>query len=73
MAIPLVPVLIGAALGAAVTYVLTTRNARKQLASALQNLGDSVEAGAEKVKSVASDAAADAQKAAKKAASKVTD
>ena len=70
---PLIPVLIGAALGAAVTYILTTRNARKQITDTLQDLGDSVEAGAEKIKNAAADVAEETAETAKDVASKVVD
>lgn len=70
---PVIPVLVGAAIGAAVTYFLANRNARNQITNALQDLGNTVEAAMAKVKNVASDAVEDATDAAKKAASKVTD
>lgn len=71
MALPLIPFLLGAAAGAAVTYILTTGGARNRIASAAQDLGDSVQAKAETVKSVVSDSVEGATAAAKDAASKV--
>ena len=73
MAFPLIPVLAGAAALAAVAYIVATRNpnAKKQLTNAAQDLGDSVQAGAEKLKDVVSDTIDDAGKAAEDAASSV--
>ena len=70
---PLIPVLVGAAVGAAVTYIFTARSARKQITDALQELGETVEAGADKVKTAAEDTADAASDAAKKVASKIGD
>ena len=73
MAFPLIPVLAGAAALAAVAYIVATRNpnAKKQLTNAAQDLGDSVQAGAEKLKDVVSDTIDDAGKAAEDVASNV--
>jgi len=70
---PLIPVLIGAAAGAAVTYILTSRSARKQITQALQDLEGSAETGAEELKAAASDKLDEAADAVKKAASKLDD
>ena len=71
MALPLIPLLIGAAAGAAVTYILITKkDARNRIANAAQDLTDSVEAGAGKVKSAVSDVVDDATQAVKDVASK---
>lgn len=73
MAFPLIPVLAGAAALAAVAYIVATRNpnAKKQLTNAAQDLGDSVQAGAEKLKDVVSDTIDDAGKTAEDVASSV--
>lgn len=65
MAFPLIPVLVGAAAVGAVTYFIITRNpnAKKQLTNAAQDLGDSVQAGAEKLTEIVSDTVDDAGKA----------
>ena len=75
MAFPLIPVLVGAAAVAAVAYFVTTRNpsAKKQLTEVAQDLGDSVQAGAEKIKDVVSDTVDDAGKVVKDVASDVKD
>jgi hypothetical protein len=68
---PLVPVLIGAAVGAAITYVLTKRGVRKQIADSLEDLGDSVAAEAQEWTSAAKDKVEGATKTVKKTASKI--
>jgi hypothetical protein len=68
---PVVPVLIGAAIGAAVTYVLTTRSARKQITAAFEDAGDSLASGAKKATSTLSDAVEGATDAAKEVASNI--
>ena len=75
MAFPVIPVLVGGAVVAAVAYFIVTRNpnAKKQLTDAAQDLGDSVQAGAEKLKDVVSDTVDDASKALKDVASDVKD
>ncbi len=67
---PLIPVLVGAAVGSAVTYILTSRKARKQLTDSLDDLGDAVDGVANKAKDVVEDAADVVSDAATKAASK---
>ena len=74
MAFPLIPVLIGAAAGAAVTYYLiTNRDARKRLADAAQDMSESVQSGAERFSRVVTEKMDDASKAVKDTASKATD
>ena len=70
---PLVPVLVGAAVGAVITYILTARSARNQFTDTLQDLGESIEAGAKKAKTVAADTVEEAAGVVKDAASKVID
>ncbi len=53
----LIPVLIGAAIGSVVTYILTSRNARKQLSDGLGEVGDTVEDAADAVSDAAKKAA----------------
>jgi gas vesicle protein len=73
MALPFFPLLIGAAVGAAATYILMTKkDARNRITNAAQDLTDTVEAKAGKVTSAVSDAMEDATKVVKDAASKVT-
>jgi len=72
MALPLIPVLIGAAAGAAITYVLLNSRSRNPLGNAARDLTDSAESGAGKVTSAVSGAVEDATKAVKDAANKVT-
>ena len=72
MALPLVPVLIGAAAGAAITYVVLKSRSRKPLGNAARDLTDRVESGASKVTSAVSGAVEDASRAVKDAANKVT-
>lgn len=72
MAIPLLPFLLGAATGAALTYIISNRGARRRLTSAAEEMGDVVQARAEKIKSAASDTVDKATAAAKDAASKVS-
>lgn len=72
MAYPLIPFVIGAAAGAAVTYFLVTnKEARKRLTDAAQEMGESVQTGADKLTKVVSDKMDDASKAVKDAASKI--
>jgi len=72
MALPLIPVLIGAAAGAAITYVLLNSRSRNPLGNTARDLTDSVESGAGKVKSAVTGAVDDATKAVKNAANKVS-
>ena len=72
MALPLVPVLIGAAVGAAVTYLILNSRSGNPLGNVAQELTDSVESGAGKVKSAVSGAVDDAATAVKGAANKAT-
>lgn len=72
MPLPLVPLLIGAAAGAAITYVVMTRRSRDAFKNAAQDLTSSVGDGASKVTSAVSDVVEDATKAVKSAAKKVT-
>ena len=73
MAFPLIPVLVGTAALAAVAYIVVKRNpdTKKQLTNAAQDLGDSVQAGAEKVKAVVADTIDDAEKTVEDMASSV--
>ena len=74
MAFPLIPVLIGAGAVAAVTYYLVNnKRSQNRISEAAQDLGDSVQAGAEKLERVASDAVDDARAAVEDAASSVKD
>ncbi len=74
MAFPLIPILIGAAAGAAVTYYLTTnKDARKRLTDVAQDVGSSVQAEADKLSRVVADKTDDASKAVKDAASNAKD
>ncbi len=73
MPLPLIPLLIGAAIGAAVTYIITNRDSQNRLTNAAQDVGDSVQAGADKLKRVVSDTVDDASSAVKDVASKVID
>jgi len=74
MAFPLIPVLIGAAVGAAVTYYLTTnKDARKRLSDAAQDVSGSVQARADQFTKIVSDKMDDASKAVKDAASQAKD
>lgn len=74
MAFPLLPMLIGAAAGAAVTYYLTTnKDARKRLVDAAQDVGNTVQAEADKLSRVVSDKVDDASKAVQDAASNAKD
>lgn len=72
MALPLIPVLIGAAAGAAIAYVLLNSRSRNPPGNAARDLTDNVESGAGKVTSAVSGAVEDATKAVKDAANKVT-
>jgi len=63
---PLIPVLIGAAVGSAVTYILTSRKAGKRLTDSLDGIGDAAEGVAAKAKNAVEDAADAATKAAPK-------
>jgi gas vesicle protein len=54
-----------------VTYILTTRSIRKQLANTFQDVGDAVDEGVHEVKERAEDAAESVSDAARKAASKI--
>ncbi len=72
MAIPVFPFLLGVATGAAVTYMLSNKGSRKRLTSAAEEMGDAVQARAERVKSAVSDTVDDATSAVKDAASKVS-
>ena len=72
MALPLVPVLIGAAAGAAITYFILNSSSRNPMGNAARDLTDSVESGAGKVTSAVSGAVEDASRAVKDAANKVT-
>ena len=71
MALPLIPFLLGAATGAAVTYMFVTGSTRDRIATAAQDVGDVVQAKAKQAKSVVSDNLEEAVEAAKGAASKV--
>ena len=71
MPLPLIPLLIGAAAGAAITYVVMNRSSRNPFKNAAQDLTDSVEGGASKVTSAVSGAMEDASRAVKDAAKKV--
>ncbi len=73
MAFPLIPALVGAAAVAAVTYFITTKSSQKRITSAAREMGDSVQSGADKLKSVVSETADDASKAVKGAAADVKD
>ena len=68
---PIVPVLIGAAVGSAVTYLLTKARARKDVMDSLEDLGDAVTDEAERVADAASEGIEEAAGAAKRAASKI--
>ncbi len=72
MHLPLVPLLIGAAVGAAITYFAMTRSSRNPLKGAAQDLTDSVEDGASQVTSAVSDVMEDATRAVKGVAKKVS-
>lgn len=72
MALPLIPLLIGAAAGAAITYVVMNRRARNSIKDAAQDLTDSVEGEAGRVTSAVTGAMEDATKVVKDAAKKVT-
>jgi hypothetical protein len=72
MALPLVPVLIGAAAGAAITYVLLNSRSSNPLGNAARDLTDSVESGASKVTGAVSGAVEDATKVVQDAAKKVS-
>jgi hypothetical protein len=65
-------VLIGAAAGAAITYILMTRKSGNPIQGAAQDFIDNVESGADKVTSGVSDTMEDATQAVKDAARKVT-
>ncbi len=74
MAFPLIPALIGAAAGAAVTYYLiTNKNARQRLADAAQDMGDTVQTGADKLTKTVTDTVDDASKVVKDAAAQAKD
>lgn len=84
MPIPLIPVLIGAAAGAAVTYLIMAGKSPKNLADAAQDVGATVQSNARRVGSAMTDAVDDASgavkgvvddatEAVKSAASKVID
>ena len=68
---PLLPVLIGAAVGSAVTYILTTRGIRKQLTDTLQDVGDAADDGVHEIRQRVEDVAESATDAAHKTASKI--
>lgn len=72
MALPLIPVLIGAAAGAAITYLLLNSRAGNPLEGAGRDLADSVESGSDKVTSAVSGVVEDATKVVKDTANKVT-
>ena len=73
MALPLVPVFIGAAAGAAITYLFLNSRSSNPLGNVAQELTDSVESGAGKVTSAVSGAVDGATKAVKDATNKVTE
>jgi len=67
MFLPIMPVLIGAAVGAAVTYVIMDKSFRKRMSDSVHDFGDTVESrvrhakrGATEVLDDASDAPKDA-------------
>jgi hypothetical protein len=68
---PILPVLIGAAIGAAVTYVLTSRSAKKQIADALDDVGETLGPKAKRAASSLSDTVDAATDTAKEAVSRV--
>lgn len=68
---PIVPVLVGAAVGAAVTYLLTKVKARKDIMDSLEDLGDAVSDEAERVADAASEGIEEVSGAAKRTASKI--
>jgi hypothetical protein len=72
MALPLAPLLIGAAAGAVITYVLMTKNSRTRIRNAAHDLTDSAESGADKVTDTVSGAMDDATQMLKKARSRIT-
>ncbi|MGB5831005.1 MAG: YtxH domain-containing protein [Thiohalocapsa sp.] len=66
---PLIPVLIGAAIGSLVTYILTARNARNQLTDAFDDIGDAAHDAVKKGADVAENTADAVGDAARKASS----
>ena len=73
MAIPLIPVLIGAAAGAAITYMLMVGRVRRSLADTVQDVGDTVQSKARRVKDTVTDVVDDATDAVKDAVDDATD
>jgi gas vesicle protein len=68
---PLIPVLVGAAAGAAITFLLTKASARRRLRDSLEDLGDSVVESAEDARDAAEDAFDEASGKAEEIVSKV--
>jgi hypothetical protein len=69
---PIVPVLIGAAVGAAITYVLTKARSRRDIMGTLEELEDTVSDSVAEAKDTAAKGVDEATKAAKKTVSKAT-
>jgi len=65
--------LVGAAVGAAVTYLLTSRSTRGKITNALEDFGNTLEEEADELSSAAADKVQKATQAAKNAASKIVD
>lgn len=68
MFLPIVPVLIGAAVGAAVTYIVMDKSFRKRLSDSVHDLGDTVQSRVRDAKRGATDVLEDTADAAKDAA-----
>jgi hypothetical protein len=69
MFLPILPLLVGAAAGAVVTYVIMDKSFRKRLSESVHELGDSVQSRVKHAKRGASEILDDAADAAKDAAS----
>ena len=67
MALPLIPILIGTAAGAALNYILTNQRLLKQFSDSAEELGDSIQTGAGKARNIMSDAVEEASQTAHEA------
>ena len=67
MALPLIPILIGTAAGAALNYFLTNQRFHKQFSDTAEELGDSIQSGANKARNVMSDVVEDVSQTAQEA------
>jgi archaellum component FlaG (FlaF/FlaG flagellin family) len=68
MFIPIVPVLIGAAVGAAITYVIMDKSFQKRLSDSAHDLGDTIQSRVKRAKRSATDVVDDVADAAEDAA-----